>query len=134
MAMSPSAACQRPSLPAKLRSLAPMTSASRLISSPPYHLSRPVISASSLQKMNSPYLRSRLKCRRMPMGSSASGQCVTKLRAHEVSMADLLDIAPSTAVDIVKIDGQRVKVHGVSVDAIASFVARFPELKSLING
>lgn len=49
-------------------------------------------------------------------------------------MADLLDIAPSTAVEIVKIDGMRVKVHGVSVDAIASIVARFPELKSLVNG
>jgi hypothetical protein len=49
-------------------------------------------------------------------------------------MADLLDIAPSTAVEIVKIDGQRVMVRGVSVDAIASIVARFPELKSLING
>jgi hypothetical protein len=48
-------------------------------------------------------------------------------------MADLLDIAPSTAVGIVKIDGARVKVRGVSVDAIASIVARFPELKALVN-
>jgi hypothetical protein len=49
-------------------------------------------------------------------------------------MADLLDIAPSTAVEVVKINGLRVKVHGVSVDAIASIVARFPELKSLASG
>jgi len=49
-------------------------------------------------------------------------------------MADLLDIAPSTAVEIVKIDGARVMVRGVSVDAIASIVARFPELKMLVNG
>ena len=49
-------------------------------------------------------------------------------------MADLLDIAPSTAVEIVKIDGLRIKVHGVSVDAIASIVSRFPALKSLAGG
>jgi hypothetical protein len=49
-------------------------------------------------------------------------------------MADLLDIAPSTACEVVKIDGKRVIVRGVSVDAIASIVARFPELKSLVNG
>lgn len=49
-------------------------------------------------------------------------------------MADLLDIAPSTAVEVVRIDGERIKVRGVSVDAIASFIARFPELKSLVNG
>lgn len=49
-------------------------------------------------------------------------------------MADLLDIAPSTAVEIVKIDGARIKVRGVSVDAIASIVARFPELKVLVSG
>ena len=49
-------------------------------------------------------------------------------------MADLLDIAPSTAVEVVKIDGHRVTVRGVSVDAIASIIARFPELKSFING
>lgn len=49
-------------------------------------------------------------------------------------MADLLDIAPSTAVEIVKLDGLRIKVHGVSVDAIASIVSRFPALKSLAGG
>jgi hypothetical protein len=49
-------------------------------------------------------------------------------------MADLLDIAPSTAVDVVKIDGLRVTVRGVSVDTIAAIVARFPALKSLANG
>ena len=49
-------------------------------------------------------------------------------------MADLLDIAPSTAVEVVKIDGHRVTVRGISVDAIAAIVARFPGLKSLASG
>ena len=49
-------------------------------------------------------------------------------------MADLLDIAPSTAVEVVKISGQRITVRGISVDAIASIVARFPGLKSLAVG
>jgi len=49
-------------------------------------------------------------------------------------MADLLDIAPSTAVEVVKIGEHRVKVHGISVDAIASIVARFPGLMSLASG
>lgn len=49
-------------------------------------------------------------------------------------MADLLDIAPSTAVAIVTIDELRIKVRGVSVDAIASIVSRFPALKSLAGG
>lgn len=48
-------------------------------------------------------------------------------------MADLLDIAPSAAVEVVKIDGHRVTVRGVSVDAIASIVARFPGLRSLAS-
>jgi len=49
-------------------------------------------------------------------------------------MADLLDIAPATAVDVVKIDGHRVTVRGLSVNAIAAIVARFPGLKSLADG
>jgi hypothetical protein len=49
-------------------------------------------------------------------------------------MADLLDIAPSTAVEVVKIDGQRIIVHGLHGDAIASIVARFPELGILLSG
>jgi hypothetical protein len=49
-------------------------------------------------------------------------------------MADLLDIAPSSAVEIVRISGERVKVCGISLDAIASLVSRFPNLKGLING
>ena len=49
-------------------------------------------------------------------------------------MADLLDIAPSTAVAIVTINERRIKVRGVCIDAIASIVARFPELKVLFNG
>jgi hypothetical protein len=49
-------------------------------------------------------------------------------------MADLLDIAPSTACETVWIDGQRFSVRGVSLDAVASLVAKFPELRSLVNG
>jgi hypothetical protein len=49
-------------------------------------------------------------------------------------MADLLDIAPSTASEAVWVDGVRVTVRGVSVDAIASIIARFPELRALVNG
>jgi hypothetical protein len=49
-------------------------------------------------------------------------------------MADLLDIAPSTAVEVVKIDGQRIIVRGLHGDAIASIVARFPELGLLLGG
>ena len=49
-------------------------------------------------------------------------------------MADLLDIAPSTALEVVKIDGKRIIVRGLHVDAIASIVARFPELGLLLAG
>ena len=49
-------------------------------------------------------------------------------------MADLLDIAPSTAVEVVKIDGKRLIVRGLHGDAIASIVARFPELGLLLGG
>src|SRR4029077_3987059 len=49
-------------------------------------------------------------------------------------MADLLDIAPSTSVEVVKIDGRRITVRGLHGDAIASIVARFPELGLLRGG
>ena len=49
-------------------------------------------------------------------------------------MADLLDIAPSTAVEVVKIDGKRITVRGLHGNAIASIVARFPELGLLLGG
>jgi hypothetical protein len=49
-------------------------------------------------------------------------------------MADLLDIAPATAVAVVKIDGHRYIVRGVSISAIASIVARFPALKKIASG
>jgi hypothetical protein len=49
-------------------------------------------------------------------------------------MADLLDIAPSTAVEVVKIDGMRITVRGLHGDAIASIVGRFPELGVLLGG
>src|SRR4249920_66580 len=49
-------------------------------------------------------------------------------------MADLLDIAPAAACEAVWIDGHRISVRGLSLDAIASIMARFPELKTLVNG
>ena len=49
-------------------------------------------------------------------------------------MADLLDIAPSTAVEVVKIEGKRIIVHGLHGDAIASIVSRFPDLGALLGG
>jgi len=49
-------------------------------------------------------------------------------------MADLLDIAPSTAVEVVKIDGHRIVVHGLRVPALASIVVRFPNLIGLFLG
>jgi hypothetical protein len=49
-------------------------------------------------------------------------------------MADLLDIAPSTAVEAVKINGDaRLVVHGLNGNAIASIVARFPKLAALLG-
>jgi len=49
-------------------------------------------------------------------------------------MADLLDIAPSTAVEVVKINGERYTVRGLHGNAIASIVARFPNLGLLLGG
>jgi hypothetical protein len=48
-------------------------------------------------------------------------------------MADLLDIAPAAAVEIVRINGARIKVGKLSVDVIASIIARFPELTLLLD-
>jgi len=49
-------------------------------------------------------------------------------------MADLLDIAPTTAVEVVKINGQRIIVHGLRAPALASIAARFPKLIGLFLG
>jgi hypothetical protein len=50
-------------------------------------------------------------------------------------MADLLDIAPTTACQAVKINGgMRFVVHGLNAPAIASIVSRFPELAVLLAG
>jgi hypothetical protein len=49
-------------------------------------------------------------------------------------MADLLDIAPSTSCEAVKLDGQRLIVRGLHGDAVAAIVARFPELGLLLSG
>jgi hypothetical protein len=50
-----------------------------------------------------------------------------------MTVADLLDIAPSTAVEVVRIDDKRIIVRGLHGDAIASIVARFPELGVLLG-
>src|SRR5262245_9703953 len=49
-------------------------------------------------------------------------------------MADLRDIAPSTAVEAVKIGDRFITVRGLHCDGLASIVARFPELAKLLNG
>jgi len=50
-------------------------------------------------------------------------------------MADLLDIAPSTACEVVKVDGgTRIVVRGLRGNDIASIVARFPKLGLLLGG
>src|SRR5215475_13648946 len=49
-------------------------------------------------------------------------------------MADLLDIAPSTSAEVVKVNGgTRLIVHGLNGNAIASIVSRFPKLASLLG-
>ena len=49
-------------------------------------------------------------------------------------MADLLDIAPSTSVEVVKVNGTRLIVRGLHGNDIASIAARFPQLVSLLGG
>jgi len=49
-------------------------------------------------------------------------------------MADLLDVAPSAAVESVTVDGRFITVRGLHGDAIASIVARFPKLVTLLDG
>jgi hypothetical protein len=49
-------------------------------------------------------------------------------------MADLLDIAPSTAAEAVRVNGDmRLVVRGLNGNAIASIVARFPKLAALVG-
>lgn len=48
-------------------------------------------------------------------------------------MADLLDIAPSTACEVVKVNGERFVVRGLHGNAIASIAARFPKLALLLG-
>jgi hypothetical protein len=49
-------------------------------------------------------------------------------------MADLLDIAPATAVEVVRVNGERFIVRGLHGNAIASIAARFPKLALLLGG
>jgi hypothetical protein len=48
-------------------------------------------------------------------------------------MADLLDIAPSTAVEAVWINGQRITVRGLSFNDAASIISRFPNVGDLFR-
>jgi len=49
-------------------------------------------------------------------------------------MADLLDIAPSTAAEAIRLNnGVRLVVRGLNGNAIASIVSRFPQLASLLG-
>jgi len=48
---------------------------------------------------------------------------------------DLLDIAPATSVEPVKLaNGQRLVVRGLHANAIAAIVSRFPEMVLLLGG
>jgi len=49
-------------------------------------------------------------------------------------MADLLDIAPSTAVEAVSLGKHHIEVQGLHGNAIASITARFPGLVVLLAG
>src|SRR5262245_2116421 len=50
-------------------------------------------------------------------------------------MADLLDIAPSTAIESVRVNGgTRLIVHGLNANAIASIAARYPKVVGLFLG
>jgi len=50
-------------------------------------------------------------------------------------MADLLDIVPATAVEVVHIaDNQRIKVRGLPGSEIAAIVARFPNVVAVLTG
>jgi hypothetical protein len=47
-------------------------------------------------------------------------------------MADLLDIAASTAVRAVWINGNRTTVRGLSANSIAFIISRFPDVEKLL--
>jgi hypothetical protein len=49
-------------------------------------------------------------------------------------MADLLDIAPTTASQVVWINGTRIVVRGLNAPAVASIIARFPKMVGLLIG
>jgi hypothetical protein len=49
-------------------------------------------------------------------------------------MADLLDIAPTTASEVVKINGDPLTVHSLGAPAIASLAVRFPDVIPILFG
>jgi hypothetical protein len=49
-------------------------------------------------------------------------------------MADLLDIAPTTAIEVVNISGHPIRVSGLRAPAIAAILGRFPNLVGLFLG
>jgi hypothetical protein len=50
-----------------------------------------------------------------------------------MAMADLLDIAPSTASEAVWINGHRISVRGLSFNDAASIISRFPDVGDLFR-
>jgi hypothetical protein len=49
-------------------------------------------------------------------------------------MADLLDIVPSTSVEVVKINGQRLTVRSLGANAIGTLATRFPGIIGILLG
>jgi hypothetical protein len=49
-------------------------------------------------------------------------------------MADLLDIAPATQSEAVWIGDKRITVRALPPNAIASIIARFPNVRSIVGG
>src|SRR5262245_17219795 len=64
------------------------------------------------------------------MARSASGLSKTRRR----DMADLLDISPASAREVVKHDGVRYVVRGLNTSEIAAILARFPDLVVVATG
>src|SRR4029077_20510989 len=49
-------------------------------------------------------------------------------------MTDLLDIVPSTSVEVVKINGQRLTVRSLGANAIGTLAVRFPGIMGILLG
>jgi hypothetical protein len=49
-------------------------------------------------------------------------------------MADLLDIAPSAAVEVVRISGQKLTVRSLGANSIGTLAVRFPGIMGILLG